>query len=125
MLDTPLRAALPLAVFAVVATSLAWASFGERGILANQALRHEVAARQTRVAEREATISHLRHEIERMKGDPSLQERWVREELGYVKAGELVYLFPGDRAADFDFLKDRQLLRPSFPLPGAPEPTSP
>jgi cell division protein FtsB len=116
MADSAFRAALPLLVFAVVATSAAWASFGERGILANQALRHEVAAREARLAEREEAISHLRREIERMKTDPSLQERWVREELGYVRPGELVYLFPGDRTADFDFLKDRQLLRPTFTL---------
>jgi len=58
---------------------------------------------------RAETIAHLRSEIDRMQGDTRVQERWIRQELGYVKPGELLYLFPGDRAADFAFLHDRHL----------------
>ena len=40
----------------------------------------------------------------------------MRQELGYVRPGELLYLFPGDRAADFALLDDRRLV-PSAPRP--------
>jgi cell division protein FtsB len=104
------RSLLPLLMFAVLAGSVAWACFGDRGVLANRTLEAEVAARQTHLDERRQTIAHLRSEIVRMRQDATVQERWVRQELGYVKDGELLYLFPGDRAADFEFLQDRRLL---------------
>ena len=109
-----LRSALPLVLFAVLAGGAAWACFGDRGILTNQTLASEVTAREARIEERLATIDHLRLEIERMKLEPRVQERWIRQELGYVRPGELLYLFPGDRAADFAVLDDRRLV-PSGP----------
>ncbi len=107
---TTVRSALPLLMFAALAGSAAWACFGDRGVLANRALEAEVLARQTHLAERRQTIAHLRAEIGRMQGDETVQERWIRQELGYVREGELLYLFPGDRAADFGFLQDRRLM---------------
>ena len=107
--NATLRSALPLILFAVLAGGAAWACFGERGILANRSLVAEAQARELRIAEREATIGHLRTEIDRMKTEPRVQERWIRQELGYVKPGELLYLFPGDRAADFAFVHDRHI----------------
>lgn len=109
-----LRSALPLVLFAVLAGGAAWACFGDRGILANRTLADEVSSREARLEERVATIEHLRSEIERMKTEPQVQERWIRQELGYVRPGELLYLFPGDRAADFALLNDRRLV-PSGP----------
>ncbi len=111
-----LRSALPLVLFAVLAGGAAWACFGERGILANRTLAAEVSAREARLEERLATIAHLETEIRRMRDEPGVQERWVRQELGYVRPGELLYLFPGDRAADFALLDDRRLV-PSAPRP--------
>ncbi len=114
MLQTDtLRSALPLVLFAVFAGGAAWACFGERGILANKSLAHEVLARQAQVVEREETIAYLRSEIDQMHTDRRAQERWIRQELGYVKDGELLYLFPGDRAADFAFVRDREILAPT------------
>ena len=69
-----------------------------------------MTSREARAEERLATIEHLRSEIERMKTEPQVQERWIRQELGYVRPGELLYLFPGDRAADFALLNDRRLV---------------
>ena len=105
-----MRTALPLVVFAVLAGSAAWACFGDRGILANRTLVAEVSARAEQLDERRATIASLRSEIQRMRSDRDVQERWIRQELGYVKEGELLYLFPGDRSADFAFLRDRRLM---------------
>ena len=39
----------------------------------------------------------------------------MREELGYVKPGEILYLFPGDRATDFEVLKDTRLREAELP----------
>lgn len=104
-----LRSALPLLLVAIVGGSLAWAFYGERGVLANQALQDELEARQEAVAERTETVAHLRLEIEQLKTVPRVQERWVREELGYVREGEILYLFPDDQTTDFEVLQDRRL----------------
>ena len=96
-----LRSALPLILFAVLAGSAAWACFGERGILTNRALLQERDIRLTELAEQTTTIEHLRKQIKALQTDTRVQERWIREELGYVRPGEVLYLFPGDRSANF------------------------
>jgi cell division protein FtsB len=110
-----LRSALPLILVAVLAGSLAWAFYGERGVLANRALTRELQAREVAVSERAQTVAALRLEIEQLHGDRRVQERWVREELGYVKPGEILYLFPGDQATDFEVLHDRKLHESELP----------
>ncbi len=39
----------------------------------------------------EQRIAQLRREVKALHGDPVALERAAREELGYVKAGELIY----------------------------------
>lgn len=112
-----LRSALPLVLIAFIAGALAWAFYGDRGVLANRALQRELLSRQAAVDERTVTVSLLRTEIQEIKHDRLAQERWVREELGYVKPGEILYLFPGDRAIDFKVLQDTRLREAE--LPGA------
>ncbi len=116
--SSTLRSAVPLILFAVLAGGAAWACFGDRGILANRTLLAEVTTREARIEERQATVAHLRSEIERMRDDSRVQERWIRQELGYVKAGEILYLFPGDRTADFAFLQDRHIEPGNLPTEG-------
>ena len=96
-----LRSALPLILFAVLAGSTAWACFGERGILTNRSLLQELDIRQVELAEQHSTVEHLHKQIQALQTDPRVQERWIREELGYVRPGEVLYLFPGDRSAGF------------------------
>ena len=110
-----LRSALPLVLVAVVAGALAWAFYGDRGVLANRALQREFVGREAAVEERTVTVALLRTEIQEMKSDRLAQERWVREELGYVKPGEILYLFPGDRATDFEVLQDTRLREAELP----------
>jgi cell division protein FtsB len=98
-----------LVLFTILAGSAAWACFGERGIVVNTALAGEIEAREDRLEERRSVIAHLRREIDYMRTDPRVQERWVREELGFVRYGEVVFVFPADRDADFELLKDRRL----------------
>ncbi|MBJ94894.1 MAG: hypothetical protein CMP23_10540 [Rickettsiales bacterium] len=103
-----LQSAFPLVLFAILASSAAWACFGERGILTNRSLLQDVEARTTELIERKRSIEHLRRQIQAMKEDPRVQERWIREELGYVRPGEILYLFPGDRSADFSLLRQSE-----------------
>ena len=110
-----IRSALPLVLVAILAGSLAWGFYGERGVLANQALQEEFLARQSAVEERRQTVALLRLEIEQMTSDPRAQERWVREELGYVRPGEILYLFPADQATDFEVVQDRKLREATLP----------
>lgn len=116
------RSVAPLLLALVVAGSVAWAFYGERGVLANQQLALAIAAREEAIDRREQTIAELRREVERMETDPALQERWVRQELGYVRPGEVLYLFPGDRAQDLVLLGDRQLVETPVNVPGARAP---
>ncbi|MEE2828198.1 MAG: septum formation initiator family protein [Myxococcota bacterium] len=108
--NSTLRSALPLLLLAILLAGAGWACFGDRGLLANRVLATEVEAREARLEERQQTIARLVLEIDRIKTDPLVQERWIREELGYVRKGEVLYLFPSDRSADFAFLEDRKLL---------------
>jgi cell division protein FtsB len=110
-----LRSALPLLLFALLAGAGAWACFGDRGILATRALRAEIADREALVAERERTVAGLRHEIALMQSDPGVQERWIREELSYVRPGEVLYVFPDDRTLDLALLADRRIGEPGTP----------
>jgi len=103
-----LQSTLPLILFAVLAGSAAWACFGERGILTNRTLLQDVEARNADLLERQDSIERLRQQIQAMRTDPRVQERWIREELGYVRPGEVLYLFPGDRAADFTLLENKE-----------------
>lgn len=102
---------MPLLLLAILLVGIGWACFGDRGLLANRELAAEIEARKVRLDERRQTIASLERETERLRNDPRVQERWIREELGYVKKGEILYLFPGDRSADFAFLKDRRILQ--------------
>lgn len=107
-----LRSALPLLLLAIFLAGASWACFGDRGLLANRVLVAEVDAREARIEERLQIIASLEREADRLRTDTRVQERWIREELGYVRKGEILYLFPGDRAADFAFLEDRKILSP-------------
>ena len=104
-----LRSAFPLVLFVILAASAAWACFGERGIIVNNSLTLEIDSRESRIEERRGVIAHLHQEIENLRSDPRVQERWVREELGYVRPGEIVFVFASDRGANFEMLNDRRL----------------
>ena len=54
------------------------------------AQNHDLEAQIARVAERN---SDLAARIEQIKTSPAVTERLIRQELGWVRAGELVYRF--------------------------------
>jgi cell division protein FtsB len=81
-----------LAVAAVLAGALCLASVADaRGFRRYRSLRQDVESLQ----ERNRTLSEqnevLLREISALRKDPAALERVVREELGYVKPGEIVF----------------------------------
>jgi cell division protein FtsB len=62
-----------------------------RGFRRYLSLRQEVDSLQARNQSLAAQNEALREEIEALRKDPAALERAVREELGYVKPGEIVF----------------------------------
>jgi cell division protein FtsB len=58
-----------------------------------KALRNEAEAErlERENAALEQHVNRLRREVKALQGDPGALERAAREELGYVKPGEVVY----------------------------------
>ncbi len=51
----------------------------------------EAARLERENAALESRVTSLRREVRALQGDPAALERAAREELGYVKPGELIY----------------------------------
>ena len=87
------------AIVALVALFLggtAAALFGDRGYLDVRRQREryrELAAENARRLQR---VDALRHEIDRLRDDPSTIERIAREDLGFVAKDEITLLLPAD-----------------------------
>jgi cell division protein FtsB len=58
-----------------------------------KALRNEDEGRrlERENAELEQTVARLRREVRALRGDPAAIERAAREDLGYVRPGEIIY----------------------------------
>jgi cell division protein FtsB len=82
------RLALYLAALGVLLASSAADPDGLR-----KAFRHEREAQRLAAenAQLEQNVLRLRREVKALSGDPAALERAAREELGYVKPGEIVY----------------------------------
>lgn len=81
-----------LAVAAVLAGVLSLASVADaRGFRRYLALRQDVESLQERNRALSDQNEVLRREINALRKDPTALERAVREELGYVKPGEIVF----------------------------------
>jgi len=66
----------------------------EQGLPRYRRLRAEVAELRDSNEELVREIAHLKAEIEALRGDPSYVERIARDELGMVRADEVVFQFP-------------------------------
>lgn len=89
------RLALYLAALGVL---LALSAADPEGL--RKALRHEREGQRLAAenAQLEQNVVRLRREVRALSGDPSALERAAREELGYVKPGEIVYQLDGGEA---------------------------
>ena len=84
----------------VVATLLALALLAAAGVKSHQdlsAARSREAELRRRIATTEASVQELRRRIERLRDDPVLLERIAREDLGWVRSGDVVVVFPETR----------------------------
>jgi cell division protein FtsB len=65
--------------------------FGANGMKVWQSKRAQVEALQKEIDRKKAEHDHLQHYVEQLqRGDPSVIEKEAREQLGYVKPGEVV-----------------------------------
>jgi cell division protein FtsB len=79
-------------VMAVVAGALSLASVADaRGFRRYLTLRQDVEALQERNRALAGQNEALLREIQALRKDPTALERAAREELGYVKPGEIVF----------------------------------
>ena len=72
------------------------ALFGDRGYLDVRRQRLHYRELRELNATRLKRVDALRHEIDRLKDDPSAVERIAREDLGFVAKDELTLLLPFD-----------------------------
>jgi cell division protein FtsB len=80
-----IRGACALALVLAICSAL-----DAQGFRRSVALRHDIAglaARNERLRQENASLAD---QIRALRKDPAAQERAVREELGYVKPGEIV-----------------------------------
>jgi cell division protein FtsB len=81
-----------LAVATALAVALSLVSVADaKGFRRYLRLRDDVASLHGRNAALAAQNESLRREIQALREDPAALERAVREELGYVKPGEIVF----------------------------------
>ena len=94
------RKAATLASIIALVALIVGALFGDRGLLHLIDQRHRAEALAREVQELEAENTHLATVITALRTDPRAIERLAREELGFARAGETVFLVrePGPSA---------------------------
>jgi len=80
------------------------AFFGDRGYLDNRRQRRQFEELKATHAARRERVEALKHEIDRLRDDPSALERIAREDLGFVAKDEITLLLPGTDPADAQHL---------------------
>ena len=90
----PTAAALPFLLMVMAIMTVPTLVLDEQGLPRYRRLRGEVAELRDSNEELVREISRLKSEIEALRGDPSYVERIARDELGMVRADEVVFQFP-------------------------------
>lgn len=91
------RSSLRLRTLAAAGAVLLVAFLGAAGIKSHQDLasaRAREAQLQLSIAATDASVRDLRRRIERLREDPVLLERLARQDLGWIKPGDVVVVFP-------------------------------
>ena len=70
--------------------------FGQNGLTAYRAKRHEVRSLQTQMQDLQTENGRLRSHVDRLGSDPNAIEHEARESLHYTRPGEVIYTMPGD-----------------------------
>lgn len=69
------------------------ALLGDHGVLRHEKLREELANAKTLNQGLESENRRLRAEAEALRSDPEYVESVIRDELGFVRKDELIFLF--------------------------------
>jgi cell division protein FtsB len=94
------RQRFALVTAAVLSAALLVAAvFGSRGLLHLRSIQTEERAINRRITDLLRENERLRATLTRLKSDERAIEKLAREELGFVRPGDLVYRFPQDRPA--------------------------
>ncbi|MEO1233185.1 MAG: septum formation initiator family protein [Myxococcota bacterium] len=88
--ETMVRGALTAFSGALVLALIGAGLYGEGGVRKQQRLRGELEARIARQRQLLAEIDRLENEVWALQYDPAYVEWVVRQELGWVRAGERV-----------------------------------
>lgn len=72
------------------------ALFVDGGVARHERLHEELSRLETLNEDLEKDNAQLRKEIEALKHDPRHVERVVREELGFVRPDEVIFIVPSD-----------------------------
>jgi len=92
------------------------AFLGEQGWADRHRVQRELARMAAEVRDHEARVAVLRETVEALRRDRMARERVAREELGYARPGEVVFLLPRSDGAALPFTEV-----PAPPLPGSAE----
>jgi len=80
-----------LGCFAIILALLALSALDQNGLAKARRNEAEVSRVERENAALEQQVARLRREVRALQGDPGALERAAREELGYVRPGEIVY----------------------------------
>ncbi len=83
----------------LVVLMLAYAVFGERGVLRIMQAQRQQEQLQQQLSQLQQQQQQLRQEIERLNSDRDYWEQLARTRLGMVREGELIYYLPEPAAA--------------------------
>jgi cell division protein FtsB len=78
----------------VFASGAVYALLGENGLFERRRLAGERERLEAEVADRRERVRRLEQERDALRADPFARERIAREQLGYVRPGEVVFLLP-------------------------------
>ena len=95
----PWRKIIFLAVAALNLVLLVGFVVGDHGLISYLALRERHDGLTRQIVEADRVSRELSREIRLMTSDPGYQEMVVREELNYLRQGEVLYLFPEGETA--------------------------
>lgn len=94
------RRRLATAAVAVVAAWMAFhVIFGANGMVIYQGKKAEYREVRTEVDSLQKENDRLNKEVDALRTDPKAVEKAAREEFGYAKPGEVIYLLPRQQAA--------------------------
>ena len=70
--------------------------FGQNGLTAYRAKRHEVRNLQVQMEDLQTENGRLHSHVDRLGTDPNAIEHEARESLHYTRPGEVIYTLPGE-----------------------------